>query len=248
MKHILVLIVVCLFSACYKSEPAITHSTDITVVHDITDQFQEQPDEHAILKLYDFANDKNQAARFRYVLITDRNLNAVAGSSIDDGSVTEKLNVEDEVNYRERLIYSFYNTVRNTMQTFKKEFSMPTPLPNSECFSTIATEICKLAESKSSQRILVVFSDLAENSSLFNCYSAKDRQLLSSNPKKVAKRLLQGIKLPDNLQGITIYFVFRPPDRESDILFGRMVSIYKQLLHERGARVVVQATSKQFEL
>lgn len=248
MKYILVLIAACLLTACHKSEPAITHSTDLTVVRDITDQLQEQPDEDAILKLYGFADDKNQAARFRYVLITDRNLNPVAVNSINDGTITEKLNMEDEINYRERLICSFYDDVRGTMRKFQKEFAMPNPLRHSECYSTVVTEICRLAESKSSQRMLVVFSDLAENSSLFNCYSHKGQELLASNPQKVAKMLQRGIKLPATLQGITVYFVYRPPDRESDILFGRMVSIYRQLLHERGARVVVQATSKQFEL
>jgi hypothetical protein len=70
---------------------------------------------------------------------------------------------------------------------------------------------------------------------------------LCSNTKKVEQLLQSRHPLPENLVGITIYFVYQPPDREHDQQFSKMLGIYKKLLNERGARVVVQAQNSYYQ-
>lgn len=237
-----------LAASCSKSHtPTIVHSSRISVIHDITDSMACFPAADPILAMYGFENDKNQEAHFRLVLISDKKLNPVEEINIEDGTTTEQKNENQETDYREQLVGSFYEEVRNAITDFHKHYVPSTSLKHSECFATIASELELLAGSKAAQRTLIIFSDLQENTDVFSCYTPQGQRLLQNNPGKVAKLLLQRHPLPDNLIGITVYFVYNPCNRDQDIMFGEMVAIYMQLLHARGARIVIQATNKNYE-
>jgi len=249
MKQLTRIFVACILASCSKSHTStiVVHSSRISVIHDITDSMACIPAADPILALYGFENDKDQEAHFRLVLISDKKLNPVEEINIEDGTTTEKKNENEETDYRDGLVGSFYDEVRNSVSDFHKHYVPIAPLKHSECFATIASELELLAGTKATQRTLIIFSDLQENTDVFSCYTPLGQKLLKDKPENVAKLLLQRHPLPDNLIGVTVYFVYNPMNMDQDIMFGEMVAIYKQLLHGRGTRIVIQATNKNYE-
>jgi len=248
MKQLTRVFAACILASCSKSHtPIVVHSSRISVIHDITDSMACIPAADPILALYGFENDPGQEAHFRLVLISDKKLNPVEEINIEDGVTTEQKNENQETDYREQLVGSFYEEVRNAIADFHKRYVPVAPLKYSECFATIASELELLAGSKASQRTLIIFSDLQENTDVFSCYTPRGQKMLQNDPEKVAKILLQRHPLPANLIGVTVYFVYAPLTRDQDTMFGEMVAIYQQLLHARGARVAIQATNKSYE-
>src|SRR5438045_1301623 len=110
MKPLSLLFIICFLTACSKEPNKQTvHDSRISVIHDITDPLQCVPAADPILALYDFEHDKDQEAHFRLVLISDKKLNPVEEIRIDNGTVSEQKNTNEETDYREQLIYSFYD-------------------------------------------------------------------------------------------------------------------------------------------
>jgi len=249
MKPLNIVITAFLLCSCSKhTARPVLPSTEITVVDDLTDTFTLHPIADPILALFDFPDAKNQSAKFRLVVVTDRLLNPSVDMTIADGTTTEENNEDQEIDNREQIIYNFYDMVRHGVTEFPSRYSPAGgSLKHSECFATIASELELLAKSTASQRTLIVFSDLLENNELYSCYTDDGRKLLQMHPLKIVHLLQKRCELPKSLVGITVYFVYQPKTRELDQLFNSMVAIYKQLLHERGARIVIQADNKNFQ-
>jgi hypothetical protein len=248
MKKLFTIFALCLAVSCRKNQaPQPMHSSCISIIDDRTDPFALHPLPEPILALYDFQNDKDQEATARLVLITDKLLNPVQEIHLQDGRSSEAHNANDEIDNREQLVYSYCDAFTNAVNGFHKRYAPDSTLNHSECFATIASELEYLFKNPALQKTLIVFSDLQENSDVFSCYTAKGQRLLCSNTKKVEQLLQSRHPLPENLVGITIYFVYQPPDREHDQQFSKMLGIYKKLLNERGARVVVQAQNSYYQ-
>lgn len=222
--------------------------TEICVIHDVTDKLILKPVPDPILALYDFYHNENQPAIFRYVVLTDKVTTPVETITIDDGRVTEAENKYDDPGHRANSIHAFYGAVRYAIDNFPKQYIPESgAMDHSECFATISQQLNHLAISRASQKILCVFSDLSENSS-FSTYRKKDLRLLEEHPERVAELLMAKHPLPKSLVGITIYFTFLPKDRDEDMRFNQMVTLYTKLLKNLGARVVIQSTNKSFAL
>lgn len=247
MRMIKLTCILCLLAACSKQhEGTVAPATEITIITDLTDTLAVYPQAEPILALYGFNNNADQGATFRQVLLTDKKLNPTEDISLETRKVSDSHNTNDDVEYREQIVYAFQDAVRKALEDFPKRYAIH-PLGHSECFATISSELNRLAASTASQRILIVYSDLMENEEDISVYSDANQQLLHKNPAKVAKILSRRCPLPEKLVGVTVYFVFNPPDRNSDTKYGNMVSLYERLLKARGARVVIQASNKRYE-
>ncbi len=239
-------ILLMLLNACGKVEAVKeVAATDIFLLVDTTDLLSPYPQSKPLLALYDFADYKDQAARFRFTCITDRQLNAVLEYSLP-GVVPGKVNPEDEGEGRENNVVDFFIKVEGTIDSVVKHCRYLRTLPYSECFRTISHELQTLTNSSASRKILIVFSNLRENSDIFSCYGNAAQKLLQNNPEKVADSLSMACPLPANLSGIEIYLVYQPSDRIDDQVYLEMATIYKSLLESRGARVTIQTNSNQF--
>ena len=243
----LIIACLCLLTACSrKKEIAIEPSTAVIIVDDYTDPGTLHPDAEAILTLYNFRVMPEQAALLKLVLITDLELNPTQTISVPCAAESEKQNTRDDITYRERTISSFYDAARKAIADFPKRFNADT-CRQSECFATVASAMDDLAQSKASQKIAIIFSNLQENEEDFSCYTEEGQGILRANPDKVAKLLQRRHPLPDNLIGTTVYFVFKPRTPIEDAQFAGMVNLYTKLLKARGARVIIQATNTQFQ-
>ena len=248
MKRILHLMFLSLFLfECKNTTPVMPHrSVDITALIDVTDQLTVLPQPEAILKLYDFDSDRNINASFKICSITDRQLNPEKDIYLPNSSVTEKDNVQDDPYYREKLVLLFYNGVRKAINDFITTNKNDSSLNHSECFRTIADELSNMKNNQAQKKILLIFSDLQENSELFDCYKIRGQELLNKKQGEVLKIFEQANLLPNVLKGTIAIFVYAPKNREEDQRYMNMVSVYKKLLESKGAIVKVQANSDVF--
>ena len=241
MKYLLTIVGLISISSCKQDLYDRKTYMDITVIRDVTDPHLLSPDANSILGLFDLSENKDQGVNFRYREISDKILAPSVDLQLPDELVTAKQNRRNEPFYRDKVILNFYDTIRKTLGARNTNDS--SFLGHSECFTTICDELKRLAKSKSSNRVLIVFSNLFENSTLLSVYKKKVNQLDAMNPEVIAKQFDKTHLLPENLNGIKVFFVFEPATRAEDAEYLKMAGVYKQLLESKGATVNIEANN-----
>lgn len=242
-KLISILISLVALLSCNKASKEQPDSIYVTTVVDITDSRQVYPDAEHILPLFGFKNNEASEAMFKICTVTDKELNPAIEFRLPNGIETEKDNLEDDPDFRQKLIVKFFTSIRNTIAAFNTKVISDTAINHSECFKSISNELQSLVNQKSVKRVLLVYSDLQENSAFFNCYSKSNQKLVQSNPERVADIFDTAGLMPKGLKNITVSFIYNPISREDDIRFMAMLKVYKKLLEVRGAKVTVSASN-----
>ncbi len=226
-----------------KQQPNIIY---VTAVVDITDHRQVYPTAESILPLFSLNTEENSEATFRICPVTDRELNPDIEFHLPNGIETEKSNSYDDPDFRKKVIVQFFSSIRKTITEFNTKVKSDTSVAHSECFKCISNELQNLVQHKSNKGVLVVYSDLQENSAIFTCYNRSNQKLLISNPENIAGVFEKTDLLPKDLKNITVSFVYNPVSREDDIHFMAMLKVYKKLLISRGAKVSVSASNPTY--
>lgn len=243
MKQVLILLLSNAFwlCSCHDAKKQKSESIQVATIVDITDKSTLLPDAENILSFYGFDTCEDNEASFRLCLITDKHLNPVINCHLPAGNVTEKDNTLDEPHYRDKLILAFYKEIRDTVASFKIKYANDSPLHHSECFYAIAEELQVMTSNQKGKNILLVYSDLLENSTLLNCY--ENQSLHINNPVAIVSLFNKTGLLPSKLNNVTVVFAFHPNTREEDQLYLAMINVYKKLLESRGATIIVQANN-----
>lgn len=218
------------------------YTTTVSLVVDVTDPHQLKPQASPLLQLYRSEEYLDAASSFRLRSISDRLLTSVSAVHLPSGEITEQHNEGDDPQFRRKNIAAFQKRVRQILADFYRDIDTNRSLDNSECIRTIAEELHHLVQDQSVRKHLVVFSDLNEKSDLCDVY--KDE---ANAAEAIETALTQKGILPERIDGITIFFVFSPANREKDIQYRRIAGAYKKILEQRGGKVVIQATSDVFE-
>jgi hypothetical protein len=243
MKQSTIYLLLLCFISCRDTQETQPASVAITVLNDITDPRQIQPNAEFPLALLGLDIHKENEVHFKITSTTDMVLNPSREVNLQSLIVTEKENVNDDPYYREKCVLSFYTQVKEAIKENIGGKERTNTYKHSECFRTICREIIELQKQKSAKSILIVYSDLQENSDIANVYGKKG--IDTSSVKKAFTKTKQ---LPDSLNGLTVYFVFQPMDREEDKKFISIYALYEKLLLERGARVILQTNNKNVTL
>lgn len=228
------------FNARKQKQP---DSIYVTAVVDITDTRQVYPNAESILPIFNFNNAENSEGTFKLCPVTDRELNPDIEFHLPNGIETEKSNSEDDPDFRKKVIIQFFTSIRNTITEFNTKAKNDTSVAHSECFKSISNELQNLAQHKKPKSVLLVYSDLQENSVFYNCYVKSNQRILQNYPEKISDIFEKTHLLPDRLNNITIYFIYNPVSREDDVHFMAMLKVYKKLLISRGAKVSVGASN-----
>ena len=246
MKKIIlipILLVSFLSETCEKHKTAERHSTQISIVGDITDSHFLLPEAEPILRLYQFDADKNTEGFFRICTVTDMHLNPAIEYHLPAGSMTEKDNTLDDPHYREKVVLTFYQAIRQAISHFNAKCHLDSSLDHSEVFSSVAGELQLMKTKTAGNNVLLVYSDLQENSDLFTCYTKPNQELMVKKPDKIIELFNASNLLPDSLKGFNIMFIYQPSTRQQDQQFEAMIRVYRKMLESRGATVKVQANS-----
>jgi predicted AAA+ superfamily ATPase len=248
MKMILPILCFIVISSCKNSAINNGCYLSLTTVRDVTDHHALLPDANATLSLFDFANNKDRAASYRYTEITDKLLLPSTDLILPDIATGEKKNKDDTPMYREKTILKFMDTLRKTLAIPVEQKDSLTTLNHSECFKTITRELALLTQQQSLHKVLWIFSNLQENSSILSVFSSSTKKLLNTNADSIQSLFEKTGLLPQNLNQIIVVFSYLPQDRGDDQRFNVMMQVYKGLLEKRGATVIVQATNKPVAL
>jgi hypothetical protein len=236
-QSIFILFSIC-FLSCKNSYVGQPVSVAITIITDPTDQRVIQPNADFTLALYDLESDKSKQVFFRLTSTTDMVINPSREVHMLSQDAEAKDNTNDDPYIRERHVLSFYEQVKQAIKVSNHLQKDTGVYRYSECFRSICREITLLQKKKFTQSILLVYSDLQENSDIVTVYGSS-----TIDTAMIRKRLLKTKMLPNDLKGLTVYFIFQPRDRNEDKKFMAMYGLYQKLLEERHAVVVLQSNN-----
>jgi hypothetical protein len=226
---ILLFSIAIVITACTTSQ---TSTTEVAVFRDITDQFTLHPKADDILGLYDFDKSKWNGGIFHFSDITQVSLNISEETKLQ--SENQWLSNEFQ---REERIKLFQKSITDILTNAEQT---PVGKNNSSVYFPIATELNRLAQSKSEKKYLLIYSDLMENTADVSFYNKNTIEQIKTDPEAVRKQFEQ-LQALLNLNGIRIYFIYQPIDTESDKAFTIVSGFYKKLLEDKGATVTISA-------
>jgi hypothetical protein len=232
-------------SSCYKNQQTENSSIQISSLVDLTDKLVVLPDALSLLSFFDMKNDSKKSVSFRLTTTTDKLLNPATEFYLPIDSITEEDNKFDDPYFREKIILQFYKNVKEAIAKVSVIQQLDSAIQFSECFRSIANELTLINANKKSKNYLFVYSDLFENSSLYNIYSHKNNTS-ESIKMELEKKFIASHLLPENLSNITIYFIFQPKTREEDQLYATVFSVYKKILTERGATIILSPNNPNY--
>lgn len=234
MKKIILLIILTLFSACsgYKVEKA-PQSIYFSIVYDQSDStLIQRPQSETILELYDFERNREMLAGFKLSSINDKRVGYSVQHVLPSAQSTKKYE-RKYVHYRDDLIAEFYEDVHNSIELYTNNTK---GYVGSVCYERIVSELEFLASQNADKKIMLVYSDLRELSSIYNSY----REQLT--PDQIASLFGKAFSIKSDLSGIHIYFIFEPHDKQEDQAFLTHVDAYKKLLEPLGATIYVSSS------
>jgi hypothetical protein len=232
-------------TSCNKNEQSENATMQIAILVDVTDKRIVFPEALNILSLLDMKNDSKKSVLFSLATMTDKILNPRVELFLPTDSITEIDNKADDPYFREKAILQFYKTVKEAIAKTNTIVEADSSIQFSECFSSIASELTLISRNKKSKNYLFVYSDLFENSTLYKIYAHKNNSQ-ESIKKELEKKFTTTHLLPENLSNITVYFIFQPKTREEDQLYATVFSVYKKILTERGATVILSPNNPNY--
>lgn len=245
-KYIAILASAVILVSCRNDSKESTGSTSLSIIIDITDPQQLHPEAESIIPLFGLQNDIDKSVIFRITTLTDKQLNPVREIRLKDGVSSNKDNVSDDDNFRKKLVIHFFDTVRKSISEETQSALADTSLSFSECFNTILNEVVKRKQNAGDTAIILVFSDLNENSAFFNVYTGENKALLQQHPEQVAHLIEQRKSISDSISHTTLILVYDPKSRADDEVFMKMTEVYRLIFERRGVTVIVQATNKSY--
>lgn len=216
----------------YMTKQNNTTSTDVIVLFDKTDSSILVRPDIDILEFYDFKNNPYSGGSFNYSNITDIDFNKSYSEYLKPISNIEfnKISRKKEINLFQEKIKGFIAEA-NKIKTGKNHSSI---------YYSISQKLEILSQSKSQKRVLIIYSDMMENSDSISFYDPLVLEQLKSNNDSIIKRIGNQKILP-SLKGIDIYIVFEPTNYEQNKEFRIVSEFYKSWFKEKGAKVFIGA-------
>lgn len=201
---IILLVIAVTIIACTSGN---TGETEIVVIRDITDIQLSQPKSEDITGLLDLDNSQWNGAKFRFVDITDVSYNRTYEASIK----TEDQWMGNEFE-RQKKVKSFNAEISQILTNIEKE---EIGKDNSSIYAPVARELNRLSQSTAQKKIMLVYSDLMENTDDLSFYDNSKLSLLKTNPDSIQKYFEAQVPL-QKLDGIKIYLICQPANTEAD--------------------------------
>ena len=220
---------------CANACNARQHNTsEIAIMLDVTEPLLAWPKADELQQLYKLENDNMNGVRLHVSELNDVSYNRQTPFVLEQGGsalTTNRFDRKHEVEaFLEGIALYFDSITHDTL----------IGRPKSSLYIPLAMQLNSLSESNAEHRVLVVYSDLLENSSQLNLYDPETLSQLKNKPDTIAARLKRMTALND-LTGIHIYIVFQPRDTASDDTFRSVSGFFKTYFEQHGADVTVTA-------
>jgi hypothetical protein len=226
---IIFIIAVVILITTYTSQKSPT--TEVDLLQDVTDRQIAKPDINEIISQYNFENKYNGGI-FHLTKLTDVTYNQKTEAKIEPAN--EWLSNELE---RNKEISDFKDQVSQIITTADKDSSGRI---NSSLYLPIANALNELSTKKMQRRILLVYSDLMENTLDMSFYQKENFALLKTNPQKVQDHF-EKLEHLNSLSGIEVFLIYQPANNTSDQNYQIVSDFYRKLLEDKGAKVTISA-------
>jgi len=232
LTTILIITGIILFTGCVQLSNS--HSAiDASIIWDITDSMMVTPKLSEITSLYGLDKDIWNGGKFRLLNVTDVSINKIYEASIE----SENMWLGNKFKRNEKL-KKFYSEIDGIISGALKQ---KIGKDNTSLYIPIAKELNRLSQSTANKKLLLVYSDLMQNTDDMSFYKNETLSLLRTNPDSVKKYFESQLKLK-NLSGIKIYLVFQPQNMKQDEVYKIVSNFYKAMLESKGAEVEITAS------
>ena len=235
LKKITMIIVLALIISAllYGCSTKTYNEMDVSVVSDKSEVgFIAKPDSAEIKNLFPFKDSIWNGFRFRTFPLTDVDYNPAYTTEI----ASEFQIVSNNYTRKDR-VKDFLSGVDKAIEKLN---SVPVGRPNSCIYVPIATELNRLSLSNAKRRILIVYSDFMEFSTLADFYKKSTLETIKSNPDSIQGILENRIQL-SNLSGIEVYIIYQPRNLVENNQYTIVTAFWKAMLEKKGAKVTISA-------
>lgn len=232
----LLLIGTLLWSSCSKP---VRKTTTVFVLWDITDSIKPVPGAAHILPLFGLSENPNNGAVFRFRFANDKSLNPETVFTLLPAEGELLVNQFD----RKREVEKFNTEVTEFLDSLPSDTAIGRE--QSSLFVAVAEAANRLAaDTTPGRKIMLVYSDLREHTPVISLYNKQTLALLKSNPDKVQDMFLALAPLHD-LSEMEVYLLYEPTDIQDDSAYRLISGLYKTMLEQQGAKVIISANITQ---
>ncbi len=225
-----------LLSGC-QSSPQSTNSTAIYNLVDITASAEKNKQHLSLnaaqlIPLFNLENDPMSSAVYYQSYITETHLNTVE---------SVKLEASDPINYnkfkRKNKIKHFFSEVNAVLKTLEDaDYGRNA----SSIYIPIANTINRLSKTRANRQILLINSDLFENTFILSKYNSSQMERIRQDPNYLAQVLDKETPIHGRLERMDIY-ILHQPESGTDEDFYLISHAYKRWLESKGATVIISA-------
>lgn len=204
-------------------------TTEITVLSDRTDPVIPKPRLDDIYPLLDLETNPNTGIEFNFQNIGNVDYSPIYQKHLKASSLL------DNTLQRSADIKRFYVAL-DTMIAL--ENNKVYNYSSSSVIVPLITQLKALRVSKSTKKIIVLYSDLAEFSDIYNVYDYTSNLGLQKQPLVVAEHFKSKLAIP-KLDNVSLYIVYYPKTTTQNQLFQNMIRVYKEVFKESGLHIQI---------
>ncbi|PQJ76494.1 hypothetical protein [Polaribacter glomeratus] len=206
-----------------------TQSISLTVLSDRTDLTIPKPSISQIKYFFDDELYQNGKRIFRFQTITNTSINKSFGASIAvadpfGNSLQRKADIQ-KFYLRIDTLFALKNKEKNTYRS-------------SSILNPLLKQLKEIQTSKTTRKVVLLYSDILEASDVFNVYKTHNQRLLIKEPNKVVQYIQSQITIP-KLEGVELYIIYYPTDRINNRLFEKMTIVYQELFKDSGLKLQI---------
>jgi hypothetical protein len=225
------LLIVFLFSCKGVHDPK--PITSVTILIDQTGDELALPSAESIKKLYDLRKRTERGGIFTLQSIGE--LQYAPSVTVD---IEPQPMLMQNLGQRKKAINDFLAKISLSLDQVSLQ---PDGKSRSEIFVPVIQALNALAAQNVDERIVIILSDLAENSR-FSVYNKTDLKLLLDSPDVVIKKLSRTVELGD-MRNVSVEFRYTAKGYEDSQRYGLMVALYRKLIESKGGKVFISGGS-----
>lgn len=216
----------CVLPGC-NTQP-LTLDDDTFVLYDMTDATSGLPSANDLLSAFDLKNNPYQSIRLNISTISEKDHNRTTCISLEHEEELQSNPVirEAKILHFGRQLQQCLNAIRNTDTS-----------SHSIIYRAIAACANELASSTAKRRLLVIYSNLYENSDI-NFYHQRVLRQIQDSPDAVQHCLEREYSI-QSLKGIEVWLIYNPASYQDNDHFRLIAGLYQRMLQSHGATVHV---------
>lgn len=225
MKNSILLITLVLGIWSCTNSP--NESIALSVLADKTDSLIPKPKLSHITSFLQDVKYEQGTRNFYFQSITDADVNTSFHATIPEAEFFEN-SLQRKAN-----ISKFFKQIDTLIATVNEA---QTAYTSSSILKPLMMQLERVCRANTSQKVVLLYSDLLESSDVFNVYRKPNQQLLLAKPNEVVRLLQSQLKIP-KLERVELYIIYYPANRLNNRLFEKMTLVYKALFKNSGLKI-----------